>query len=94
MHAKNIGRLVATGIAVAAIGCDIDQTREAELPEVEVRGGQMPQYDVDTADIDVNERPAEVNVPDIDVDVDTERRRVTVPDVDVTMPDDEPETER
>ncbi len=67
--------LITSLLAPLAIGlaaCDVDQTREAELPEVDVQGGQMPAYDVETADVDVG----------------TEERTVTVPDVDVTMPGD------
>src|SRR3546814_1723287 len=41
-------------IAVFAFGLvDIDQTRETALPEVKTEGGQMPAFDVDTADVDV-----------------------------------------
>ena len=70
-------RIIITSlIAPLAIGlaaCDVDQTQEGELPEVEVTGGQMPEYDVETADVDVG----------------TEKKTVEVPDVDITMPDAE-----
>lgn len=59
-------------LAISLAACDVDQTREGEMPEVDVQGGQMPAYDVETADVDVG----------------TEERTVTVPDVDVTMPGD------
>jgi hypothetical protein len=70
-------RIIITSlIAPLAIGlaaCDVDQTQEGELPDVEVTGGQMPEYDVETADIDVG----------------TKEETVEVPDVDITMPDAE-----
>ena len=70
-------RIIITSlIAPLAIGlaaCDVDQTQEAELPEVEVKDGQMPEYDVETADVDVG----------------TEEKTIEVPDVDITMPDAE-----
>jgi len=70
-------RIIITSlIAPLAIGlaaCDVDQTQEGDMPEVEVTGGQMPEYDVETADIDVG----------------TEEKTVEVPDVDITMPDAE-----
>ncbi|ASJ89978.1 hypothetical protein [Porphyrobacter sp. CACIAM 03H1] len=70
-------RIIITSlIAPLAIGlaaCDVDQTQEGEMPEVEVTGGQMPEYDVETADVDVG----------------TEEKTVEVPDVDITMPDAE-----
>jgi len=74
-------RIIITSlIAPLAIGpmilglaaCDVDQTKEAELPEVEVKGGQAPEFDVETADVDVG----------------TEKKEIEVPDVDVKMPDD------
>ena len=69
-------RIIITSlIAPLAIGlaaCDVDQTKEAELPEVEVKGGQAPEFDVETADVDVG----------------TEKKTIEVPDVDVKMPDD------
>ncbi|MDQ3287531.1 MAG: hypothetical protein M3Q42_04590 [Pseudomonadota bacterium] len=58
-------------------GCDVDKTQEGELPEVSAEGGQLPAYDVETADVDVG----------------TRQETVTVPEVDVTMPDEQRETE-
>ena len=60
-------------LAIGLAACDVDQTQEGDLPEVEVTGGQMPEYDVETADVDVG----------------TEEKTVEVPDVDITMPDAE-----
>jgi hypothetical protein len=59
-------------LAISLAACDVDQTKEAELPEVEVKGGQAPDFDVETADVDVG----------------TEKKSIEVPDVDVKMPDD------
>ena len=62
------------GIAILAIGAaaiyltDIDLTQTAELPEVEVEGGQMPEVDMDVADVDVGSEEVTVEVPTIDVD--------------------------
>lgn len=67
--------IITSFIAPLAIGlaaCDVDQTKEAELPEVEVKDGQMPEYDVDTAEVEVG----------------TEKKTIEVPDVDVKMPGD------
>lgn len=59
-------------LTVFATGCRVRQTEEGELPDVDVstEGGNVPEYDVDAADVDVS----------------TEKREVTVPDVDVNMP--------
>lgn len=62
-------------LTVFATGCRVRQTEEGELPDVDVsaEGGNVPEYDVDAADVDVT----------------SEKREVTVPDVDVNMPGEE-----
>ena len=74
--------LVALGLAAVAAGCDIDQTREGEMPEVEVEEGQMPEYDVDTAEIETETERRTIEVPEIE----TREETVEVPDVDIEMP--------
>ncbi|WP_415844135.1 hypothetical protein ACMYUJ_11945 [Stutzerimonas zhaodongensis] len=66
------GVVLLTSLGMA--GCDVEQTEEGSLPNVEVEGGNMPEYDVDTPDVDVG----------------TKEKTITVPDVDVDLPDDEP----
>ena len=50
--------------------CDVDQTQEAEMPEVEVNttGGQLPEYDVDAPTVNVGTENKTVEVPTVDVD--------------------------
>lgn len=62
---KLLSLLVAPLFAVGMAACDVDQTQEGEMPEVQVEEGQLPAYDVDAADIEVTEDT--VTVPDIDV---------------------------
>lgn len=72
--------LLALGASAIALGgCRAEQTQEGELPDVDVtaEGGQLPEYDVETADVDVG----------------TREETVTVPDIDVTMPDEQPKQE-
>ena len=59
-------------LGVAA--CNVDQTQEGELPDVDVNasGGQMPEFDVDGPEVNVG----------------TENRTVEVPTIDVDLPDD------
>ncbi|WP_017664446.1 hypothetical protein [Porphyrobacter sp. AAP82] len=70
-------RIIITGLiaplAIGLVACDVDQTKEAELPEVEVKGGQMPEYDVEPAEVEVK----------------TEKKTIEVPTVDVKQPDAE-----
>ncbi|MFQ6549355.1 hypothetical protein AADZ90_015465 [Aestuariibius sp. 2305UL40-4] len=71
-----VGVAVYLGVALV----DVDQTQEAQLPDVDVtvEGGQAPEFDVDTGEIETGtttvevptleiERPAE-DSPDNDVD--------------------------
>jgi len=55
----------------AGIGaCDVDQTKEGELPEVEVNasGGQLPEFDVDAPTVNVGTENKVIEVPTVDVD--------------------------
>lgn len=72
--------------AVVAWGCEVEQTEEGELPDVDVQGGNMPEYDVDAPDVDVGTRDETVTVPDVDVG--TEEKTIRVPDVDVNPPEE------
>jgi uncharacterized lipoprotein len=68
------GALLVATLGMA--GCDVEKTKEGSLPDVDVKGGSLPKYDVDAPDVDVG----------------TKEKTITVPDVDVKMPrDDEPD---
>jgi hypothetical protein len=82
--------LVAVGlvllIALAAFGyfmIDVDQTKEAKLPDVDVQveGGQLPEYEVETGSVEITTETKEVTVPDVDISA-TEKE-ITVPTLDV-----------
>ena len=87
---KKLGVTAATIVMIASLGaCTVEKEQEGELPEVNVEGGQMPEYDVEPAEVSVSTDTATVTVPDVDVS--TETATVTVPDVDVnTNPDNNP----
>jgi hypothetical protein len=59
--------LAALLAVTATSGCRVRQTQEGKAPEVEVKGGQVPKYDVDTANVDVKTKKKEVTVPEVDV---------------------------
>ena len=65
--------------------CDVDQTEEGEMPDVDVsvEEGDMPEYDVDWADVDVTTETRMVEVPKVVVV--TEEEQVEVPVVNVNM---------
>ena len=64
---KFLSLLVAPLFAFGLAACDVDQTEEGSLPDVDVEGGQVPEYDVDAADVDVGTDTQTVITPDIDV---------------------------
>ena len=67
-------------------GCQVEQTQEGELPDVDVSvdEGQLPAYDVDVADVDVSLTEKTVKVPKVIVVM--EEVDVQVPVIDVDMP--------
>jgi hypothetical protein len=59
---------LCVGLLTAA-GCDVEKTEEGSMPDVDVTGGNMPEYDVDGPDVDVGTKTVEVEVPTVDVDL-------------------------
>ncbi len=66
--------VVVRALGVVAIfsasACDVDQTKEGSLPDVEVNtsGGQMPEFDVDAPTVNVGTEKKTIEVPTVDVD--------------------------
>ncbi|EMI26643.1 hypothetical protein RESH_02760 [Rhodopirellula europaea SH398] len=79
--------LLSLSLGFATVGCDVEKTREGEMPDVDVDGGQLPGYDVDGPEVDVTTEESKVKVPDVDVDM--EEKTITTPDVDIDLPADE-----
>jgi len=66
---RNISIIAALGSAALALSaCSVEQTEEGDMPEVDVEGGALPEYDVDAADVDVGTETQTVEVPTIDVE--------------------------
>lgn len=76
---------VAAVAAFSLTACEVRKTQDAKAPEIEVKEGQLPKYDVDPAKVTVEPEKKEITVPEIT----TEKKTITVPDVDVTMPSEE-----
>lgn len=77
------GTIIAAIAAVAVIAfgiffIDIDQTEEASLPDVDVsvEGGNLPEFEAETGDIDVGTTEVEVTVPTVDIESPEEDDRV------------------
>ena len=57
---KHLTKIFAvSSLALAATACDVNKTED----------GEMPEYDVDTMDVDVKTETKEVEVPVVDVDM-------------------------
>ncbi|WP_282780880.1 hypothetical protein [Phaeodactylibacter xiamenensis] len=88
---KTMIKMLFTLALISLISCDVDQTQEGEMPDVDVNveEGEMPEYDVDWADVDVNTTTRTIEVPKVVVVM--EEEQVEVPVVDVDMPNEEKE---
>ena len=62
---KLLTLLIAPTFALGMAACDVDQTEEGEMPEVEVQEGELPSYDVEPAEVEITEDT--VTVPDVDI---------------------------
>lgn len=62
------GLIVASCMGIAA--CDVDQTKEGELPDVDVNAsaGRLPEFDVDAPQVNVGTENKTIEVPTVDVD--------------------------
>ncbi|MFC0678972.1 hypothetical protein ACFFGH_14090 [Lysobacter korlensis] len=87
---KSAALAVALGSVLSLSACNVEKTEEGKLPDVDVdaTAGEVPEYNVETADVDVGTEAATVAVPDVDVDVGTKPATMSVPDVDVNMPNE------
>ena len=69
---KNIFKLAFMGVVgLTVAACDVDQTKEAELPDVDVNasGGQLPEFNVEGPEVEVGTKNETVEVPTVDVDL-------------------------
>lgn len=83
-------------VAIFLGACDVDQTEEGEMPDVNVDAGKVPEYQVKKTEEgempDVNVEGGNVPEYDVegpDVEVGTEKKEVTVPTFDVDVPDED-----
>lgn len=86
------GVAAIAAIAFAVFMVDVDQTQEAALPDVDidVEGGQLPEFDAEVGSISVGETDVEVEVPDVEITTNTET--VTVPTLNIEAPEDDTAT--
>jgi hypothetical protein len=70
-------KLIIMLAGVSCLGltaCDVDKTENGALPDVDVNvtGGELPEYNVTGPDVDVGMENKTVQVPTVDVDVPAE----------------------
>lgn len=68
MKIRLLGSLLVPVVALGLGACTAEQTEEGSMPDVDVEGGNLPEYDVDAADVDVEWDTTTVRTPTIDVD--------------------------
>ncbi len=76
--------------AALITSCDVKKTETGELPEVDIdvdaELGELPEYDMEWADVDLTTKTKTVTVPKVVVVM--EEEEVEVPVLDVDMPDE------
>lgn len=63
--------LVPAMAALFTLGaCTAEQTEEGEMPDVDVsaEGGNLPEYDVEPANVEISTDTQQVVTPDVDVE--------------------------
>ncbi len=86
-------KLPSVGVEVTESGqipkYDVVKTQEGKMPNIDVtaKKGQMPEFEVDVADIEVGTTKKKLTVPDVDIK--KKEVEVTLPDVDIEMPGEE-----
>ena len=63
-------RLLAAGFGIFLLGaCDVDTVDDGRMPDVEVQGGELPEYDVDAPEVEVGTKKDTVVVETPTVDI-------------------------
>lgn len=83
---KNALMIAATMSILLTTSCKIDQTKETELPDVNVsvEEGQLPEFNINWADVNVDTKTETVEVPKVVIVM--EEMEVEIPYLDVDMP--------
>ena len=63
-------KLLVGASCLGLVACNVDQTKEGEMPDVDVNatGGQLPEYNVEGPTVNVGTENKTVQVPTVDVD--------------------------
>lgn len=74
---KKITIILAGASCLGLAACDVDKTDNGQMPDVDVNvsGGDLPEYNVTGPDVDVGTENTTVQVPTLDVDVPAENKQ-------------------
>lgn len=64
---KKLMMMAALVLTMGAVACTAEVEDAGKAPEVEVKGGEMPEVDVDPAKVEVGTDTQTVVTPDVDV---------------------------
>jgi len=66
---KNLLKILVGASCLSFAGCDVDQTKEAKVPDVDVNvsGGQLPEFNVQGPEVEVGTVNKTIEVPTVDV---------------------------
>ena len=65
---KTFTALLLGAASLSLAACDVEQTEEGSMPDIDVEGGNLPEYDVDAADVEIGTETQTVEVPTISVE--------------------------
>ncbi|MBB4633851.1 hypothetical protein [Sphingosinicella soli] len=89
---RTIVIVVAVIVLLAVLGYalglfNVSATGDLKTPEVSVSGGEIPEVQVETGEIDIGTEKATVSVPDVDVT--TDEVEIDVPTLDINPAGDD-----
>jgi uncharacterized lipoprotein len=69
--------MLAGASCLGLTACDVDKTKNGQMPDVDVNvsGGQLPEYNVTTPDVNVGTENKVIQVPTVDVKTAGEKKR-------------------
>lgn len=64
---RRLMTVAALVMSLGAVACTAEVEEEGKMPDVDVQGGEMPQVDVDPANVEVSTDTQTVVTPDVDI---------------------------
>lgn len=64
---KKLMTMAALALSLGAVACTAEVEQEGKMPDVDVKGGEMPKVDVDPANVEVSSDTQTVVTPEVNV---------------------------